>query len=341
MRLDVSVGISQRERLADWADFSVQLEAHGVDRIWLIDSQLAMKDVYAGLLAAALRTERVELGTGVTNLLTRHPTVTAGAIAALAELSDGRALLGLGAGDSAVRGIGARPSRVAEVEAALRFFRDIFAGAAGEWEGRSFELPHAALRIPVQLAVSRPRMCRLAGMLADGAIIMGPVQPDLVAEQVGWVRAGAEEAGRDPSEVELSLVATMSVADDLEAALRDVRSWASAQARLLADVKELPESLERHRPELERAKEAYDFGEHLSTRAGHQETISDELVSALAIAGTPDECAAKLHGVLDAGIDRLIFPLMGAGRLARLETIRDQVLARLESAARSRHGSDM
>lgn len=335
MKLDVSIGISPRERLTDWASFSAELERNGVDRIWLIDSQLAMKDVYAGLLAAALHTEHVELGTGVTNLLTRHPTVTAGAMAALAELSGGRALLGLGAGDSAVRGIGARPSRVAEVEQALRFFRAIFEGAAGEWEGRSFELPHAAAQIPLHVAVSRPRMCRLAGMLADGAIVMGPVQPDLVAEQVAWIRGGAEDAGRDPSEVELSLVATMSVADELETALADVRSWASAQARLLADVKELPESLERHRPELQRAKEAYDFGEHLSTRAGHQETISDELVSALAIAGPPEQCAGKLRAVLDAGIDRLIFPLMGSGRLARLETIREQVLARLESPARS------
>ena len=84
-----------------------------------------MKDVYAGLQAAASRTERVQLGTGVTNLVTRHPSVTAGAIAALSELSGGRALLGLGAGDSAVRAIGSRPSRVAEMEAALRFFAAI------------------------------------------------------------------------------------------------------------------------------------------------------------------------------------------------------------------------
>ncbi|HET8672928.1 MAG TPA: LLM class flavin-dependent oxidoreductase [Thermoleophilaceae bacterium] len=333
MRLDVSVGVSPRERLADWADFGAALEDHGVDRIWLIDSQLAMKDVYAGLVAAALKTRRVELGTGVTNLVTRHPTVTAGAIAALAELSDGRALLGLGAGDSAVRGIGARPSRVAEVEAALRFFRAVLAGEPAEWGERSFQLPHATADVRLHLAVSRPRMCRLAGMVADGAIVMGPAQPDLVAEQVGWVRDGALEAGRDPAEVEISLVATMSVSDDVESALADVRSWASAQARLLADVKELPDSLERHRGELERAKRAYDFGEHLSTRAGHQQAIGDELVSALAIAGTPEECAARLAALLGVGVDRLIFPLMGAGRLQRLETIREQVMTRIRTRA--------
>jgi 5,10-methylenetetrahydromethanopterin reductase len=334
VRVDVSVGISPREPLSDWSEFSAALEERGVDRIWLIDSQLAMKDVYAGLTVAALATGRIELGTGVTNLLTRHPTITAGAIAALQELSGGRALLGLGAGDSAVRGIGARPSRVAEVEAALRFFRAALAGDAADWEGRTFRLPHASAPPPLHLAVSRPRMCRLAGRLADGAIIMGPVQADLVAEQVEWVRAGAREAGRDPSAVELSLVATMSVHEDEPVALADVRSWASAQARLLADIERLPASLELHRSELTRAKEDYDFAEHLSTRAGHQAAVSDDLVRALAVAGSPGECAERLRGVLAAGVDRLIFPLMGGQRLARLETIQRDVIPRLFSPGR-------
>jgi 5,10-methylenetetrahydromethanopterin reductase len=341
VRVDVSVGISPREPLSDWRQFSAALDERGVDRIWLIDSQLAMKDVYAGLVVAALATERIELGTGVTNLLTRHPTVTAGAIAALQELSGGRALLGLGAGDSAVRGIGARPSRVADVEAALRFFGAALAGNDAEWEGRAFRLPHAPPPAPLHLAVSRPRMCRLAGRLADGAIIMGPVQADLVAEQVEWVRAGAVEAGREPGAVELSFVATMSVHEDEAVALADVRSWASAQARLLADVERLPASLEAHRSELVRAKADYDFAEHLSTRAGHQSAVSDELVRALAVAGSPGHCAERLRALLDTGIDRLIFPLMGAGRLGRLDAIQREVLPRVAPAARRPRGSDM
>jgi 5,10-methylenetetrahydromethanopterin reductase len=332
VRVAVSVGIGPRESLRDWSGFSAELEQSGVDRIWLIDSQLAMKDVYAGLQAAASHTERLELGTGVTNLLTRHPSVTAGAIAALSELSGGRALLGLGAGDSAVRAIGARPSRVAEVEAALRFFAAMLRGERAEWEGIELSLPQLPPRVPIHLAVSRPRMCRLAGQLADGAIIMGPAQPELVAQQVGWVRGGAREAGRDPAEVELGFVATTSAGADEAAALDDVRSWASAQARLLADVDELPDSLEAHRQELVRAKESYDFTQHLSTRAGHQDSISDELVRLLAIAGDPDTCAARLNELLGAGIDELIFPLMGAGRLERLLRIQEDVLSALHPA---------
>jgi 5,10-methylenetetrahydromethanopterin reductase len=331
VRLAVSVGISPRESLHDWAGFSRKLEDQGVDRIWLIDSQLAMKDVYAGLGAAAAATERIELGTGVTNLLTRHPSVTAGAIAALAELSGGRALLGLGAGDSAVRGIGGRPSRIAEMERAIGFFRAVLAGEPAEWDGHELELPQPPQQVPIHVAVSRPRMCGLAGALADGAIIMGPAEPKLVAQQVRWVSDGAREAGRGPREVGLAFVATTSTGDDATA-LDDVRSWASAQARLLADVEDLPASLEAHRDELVRAKESYDFREHLSTRADHQASVSDELVRLLAVAGDADSCAARLLALRDAGIDEFIFPLMGAGRLARLKRLQDEVLPALAPA---------
>ena len=71
-----------------------------------------MKDVYAATNLAALSTENVLIGAGVTNLVTRHPTVTANATAALDELSNGRAVLGLGAGWSAVLGAGGTPSRL-------------------------------------------------------------------------------------------------------------------------------------------------------------------------------------------------------------------------------------
>ena len=235
MGISISIGISPRESLADWTRFTGELEQRGVDELWLIDSQLAMKDAYIGLALAAAQTESMRLGTGVSNLITRHPTVTANAIAAIAELSDGRALLGLGAGDSAVYGLGERPSKVAEVEEGLEFFGAVLDGREGTWQGRGYTLAQEVPRTPVYLAVSQPRMCRLAGRLADGVIVMGPAQPDLLATQLGWISEGIEEAGRSRSDVRVCFIATLSARDDREAALADVRSWASAQARLQAE----------------------------------------------------------------------------------------------------------
>ena len=326
MPLAVSVGISPRQTLASWAELAGELEGEGVDELWLIDSQLAMKDVYAGLLLAAQRTSRMLLGTGVTNPLTRHPTVTASAIAAVAEVSGGRAALGLGAGDSAVYGVGWRPARVAQVEAALRFFRAVLRGDEGEWEGRTYRLPHAPGPVPLWLAASQRRMCALAGRLADGVIVMGPASEAHVRRQVGWIGEGLDEAGRRREDIAIRLVATTSAGPDRAAALDDVRSWASTEARLIADFAELPAGLERFRDEIEGARAAYDYAEHLSTRAGHRHAVSDELTAALAVAGTPDECAGRIAGLLATGIDGCIFPLLGGGRRERLRVLRDQVL---------------
>ena len=220
---DVSAGISPRQSFDSWAKFVAELEAEGVGRVWVIDSQLAMKDVYAGLVVAAMNTSRVGLGTGVTNAVTRHPTITANAIAAIDEISRGRAILGLGAGDSALYGIGLKPQKVAEVAGAVDFFR-----------------ANVARSVPIYLAVSQERMCDLAGRVADGAIVMGPAQPDMVRKQVEWIRAGGRE-------MEIALIAPTST--DIE----DVRSWASTQARLMSHHKQLPDSLASFRDEIARS----------------------------------------------------------------------------------------
>lgn len=339
MSISISIGISPRESLRDWMRFCGEAERGGVSEMWLIDSQLAMKDVYTGLSLAALATERMTLGTGVTNLHTRHPTVTANAIAAVAELSGGRAALGLGAGDSAVYGLGRKPSKVAEVREALSFFSDVLNQRPGTWEQREYELAQSAPATPVHLAVSQPRMCRLAGELADGAIVMGPAQPDLLARQLGWIEEGLARGGRDRSQITIGFITTLSMSDDPERALRDVRSWSSAQARLQADAVDLPASLEPFAEELARAKADYDYGEHLSTRAGHQGTVSDELVRTLAVAGSPEECTARVRGLLDTGVDSLIFPLMGTGRLERLASIREHILPVIDQGAQRGSGT--
>jgi 5,10-methylenetetrahydromethanopterin reductase len=322
-QFDVSVGISPRQSFASWATFVAALEAEGVGRVWVIDSQLAMKDVYTGLVLAALNTKSLGLGTGVTNAVTRHPTITANAMAALAEISDGRAVLGLGAGDSALYGVGMKPQKVAEVEEAMDFFRAVLRGEEGQLGGRRYRLPHVAATVPVYLAVSQERMCELAGRKADGAIVMGPAQPDMVRRQVGWIAAGLKAAGRRREDFDISFVATVAAQVD------EVRSWASTQARLLTHYKELPASLVPFQDEIARSADSYDYAEHLSTRAGHSASVSDELTRALAAVGTSDECAARLRELRSAGIDTLIFPLTGRNRLERWRVIRDEIVAQI------------
>ena len=90
-------------------------------------------------------------------------------------------------------------------------------------------------------------------------------------------------------------------------------------------MKELPASLEPFRDEIKRAKEDYDYGEHLSTRARHQSTVSDDLVRTLAISGTVEECVERTRALMATGVDDLIFPLLGGGRLERLKVLSEQI----------------
>ena len=94
-------------------------EAAGSDGLALVDSQNLAGDCYVGLALAAKATTRLRLGTGVTNPITRHPAATAAAIAAVHAESDGRAVLGIGRGDSALAHLGYAPAPVAVFERAL------------------------------------------------------------------------------------------------------------------------------------------------------------------------------------------------------------------------------
>ncbi len=304
----------------------MELERRDVDSLWLIDSQIAMKDVYVGLTLAAVATSRMRLGHGVTNCVTRHPTVTAGATASLADLAPGRVALGLGAGDSALQSIGQRPSTLAELADALRYFRSVLAGIDGSFQGRTYPATWSGRTIPVYLAVSQRKMCHLAGQLADGAIIMGPADPEYLSLQVGWIEDGLKEAGRKRAEIDLRYVATTSAHHDEAQALDDVSSWASAQARLLADYVHVPDGLQQFRAEFQAAKESYDYAHHLSTHADHRGVISDVLTRRLAVVGTPDECAERLAQLRATGINGFIFPLMGGGRLERVRVLQEEIL---------------
>src|SRR5436305_15140606 len=149
---------------------------------------------------------------------------------------------------------------------------------------------------------------------------MGPSAPAFVRRQLEWIGEGLAEAGRERSEIDVCLMTTIS--EDLD----DVRSWASTEARLIADFAELPAGLEPFAEEIRKAKADYDFSQHLSVHAGHRSTVSDGLARALAVAGPAEECAARLRELKGQGADGFIFALPGGGRLERLRFLRDRVL---------------
>jgi 5,10-methylenetetrahydromethanopterin reductase len=301
------------------AELAEQIEDRGFEALWVIDFQSGMKDVYAAMLLAALHTKRLRIGPGVTNLSTRHPTVTANAMAALDEVSDGRALLGLGAGWSAVLAAGGRPAKLGEIKEGVAQLRALFGG----------ELATARRQIPIYLAAAQPGMLRLAGETADGVILMGAAEPEFCEWQLGFIKEGLERAGRDRRALTIDLQVTMSIADDQEAALHDVRAWATSQAATFVDWKQVPPSYERFRPEFEKAAGAYHLVDHLSLHAGHKESVSDEFTRLVAVAGDEEHCLGRLRELARLDVDRVTFALLSGGRERRLAEMAERVLPAL------------
>lgn len=320
----LSMGISPQEPTSRVTDLASQAEGVGIDALWLIDSQLVMRDAYLCLATAASSTGSLKLGTGVTNPYTRHATVTANAISTLDELSAGRAMLGVGAGDSALFPIGMKPATIAEMRMWLTRVGGLLAGERVAFGENEVALT-TARRVPIFLSASQPRMIRLAGQHADGVILMGIASPDLIEMQLSKLRAGLRDAGRDDGDIVVDYWATISVRDDVEEATKEVKSWASAQARWLSRWKEIPPSLERYRAEAERAASTYDFGEHLSVKAGHADVVSDDFVRLAAIAGDQRECMRRLREIAGLGVDRITMTLLSGGREERLERFQDLI----------------
>src|SRR5499427_9813632 len=105
-----------------------EIESLGFGYLWLTDSSLHARNCYSYLTLAATHSTRLRLGTAVTNPVTRHPAITAAAAATVDELSDGRLILGIGAGDRPLLALGFRPSSLAGLEAAVSGIRRLWRG---------------------------------------------------------------------------------------------------------------------------------------------------------------------------------------------------------------------
>jgi alkanesulfonate monooxygenase SsuD/methylene tetrahydromethanopterin reductase-like flavin-dependent oxidoreductase (luciferase family) len=160
-------------------------------------SQTLVGDPYVELALAAAATSAIELGVAVTNTVTRHPSVTAAAIATIHMESHGRAVLGIGRGDSALRFIGQSPASMATLEAGLRDIRAYLHGELVESDGagaRLSWLPADLPAVPIDLAASGPATIALGATFADRLTFNLSADPALI----GWAVATARQLGSSP-----------------------------------------------------------------------------------------------------------------------------------------------
>ena len=302
--LDFGLGLFPIEPASRMVYLTRLAEELGYARVHLGDSQMIWREAYTILGAAAGATERVTLATGVTNPVTREPAVVAAAMVTLRELAGDRVQLGIGTGDSAVQTLGRKPAKLKALEEAVAAIRALMGGDAVTYPetGADARIVYAApgAAIPIVIAVSSPRIHRLAGKIADGAIVLVGIDPHFLRSSRRELEAGAAEAGRDlaASGFRVACWTPCSIQDDGQAAREAVKAHVS---RVLK--RSLPFELsEEDMTVVRRIREEYEYYEHMVAGTRHGSIVPDSLVEKFAVAGTTAEVSAQIERLAASGL---------------------------------------
>lgn len=293
-------------RASDVTELARLVEDVGYDDLWIPD-QSFHHDPFVLLARCAEATSKVRLGVAVTNPLARHPVQIARAAATLAELSGGRFVLGLGAGNRTrvlpALGLPAdRPAlRIAE---AIDVCRALLRGERVTVEGRTVAVTDVTLEtdrvrdVPIYVGARGPRVLRTAGAKADGVFLEAMFTPAGTEYAMGEVRRGVRESGRTEEEVET--VAWQAVRLSTTSAAADRSRYGSWAALLMRSTP--PSVLERLGidPILAGSvRDAFDQG----GEAAAGELVPDDVVRRLVLSGDPDDVAAQVDALGRRGID--------------------------------------
>ena len=269
----------------------VQLaDQNGFNNLWLIDSPAAYSDVWTTAALCAVNTSRIRIGPGVTNPVTRHPQVTANAALSVHELSGGRAILGLGTGDSAVRQLGWKPASVPVMREAVELCRDRFKEQGAD--------------IPIYISGPGPKITAYACEAADGIITTECRLPESLRSEIGRIESIAKNAGRDMKNLAVMCQLMFAVSHERGEALDDMRG---PLTRIVKDMAldrpaAWPAELEHLRAEAVTMAEAYDYKDHMRSHTPNAQMVTDALVQEFGIAGTPDEVFPKFKAMWQEGV---------------------------------------
>jgi probable F420-dependent oxidoreductase len=293
-------------------DLATRAEANGFAYGWMFDSHVLWREPYPLLTLMGAATERLRLGTCVTNPATRDITVTASALATLNEITGGRMDLGIGRGDSARRVMGKKPTTVAYMEECCRTVRSLTAGEKVTLDGTDVQLEWATHGpVPIWVAGYGPMALAAAGRVADG-IILQLADPDIIRWCIGFVRAAAEEAGRDPDAIEVMAAAPAYVSDDVSTALDKVRWFPALVSNHVVDLinkypkDDLPEALWKYVEN----REGYDYHHHAEVGSDNARFVSDEITDRFAIVGPASAHRERLEELREAGVTQFNIYLM-------------------------------
>jgi 5,10-methylenetetrahydromethanopterin reductase len=299
-------------------DVARRAEGEGFDGLSFGDTQCINGDPFVGLTAAATVTTTLKLGVGVTNPVTRHPAATACAIASVQVESAGRAVLGIGRGDSAVSRLNRPAASVKALERYVKQLQGYLAGKAVDLDGKESSLEWLGAlswpKVPVDVAATGPAVIAVGARLAERVTFNVGADGQRLSRNVARARDTRRAAGLDPAK--LSLGAWVPVAPHPSTAVgRDlVKGVTAVYARFQAMPGHPTDAIRREDSAVIKALgEHYDNSRHGRADATHVALLDDDFIDRFAVVGPPERCIERLWRMVELGLDRLL--IVGPNRL--------------------------
>ncbi len=318
MKLNFAIGMGRTETAEQIGRNVKVAEENGFTFATFVDQQIISRDVYVMMTMAALNTRRIQIGHGVTQPFTYHPSVTANATATINELSGGRTFLGIGAGGNALRSMGMKARPMQEFRDTVEFIRKYTSGEEAEYQGAKMHSEWVRQPLRIYMACSGPKSLQMAGELADGVVFTSNADPVVVKWRIEQVHRGAEKAGRDPSKIDIWARGMIYIADSPEDAMREVSGYAVNSARGLyelislnksPEVEDLRKRLERERPRLldecKRVVDVFSEDQHEKLDTPSAGQITHSIVDAQHLTGTLEHICEKLQTLVEIGCTTL------------------------------------
>jgi 5,10-methylenetetrahydromethanopterin reductase len=340
-------GILSLASVDSWKDVAFA-EAKGFTHAWIADSQMVWADPYQCLALCATNTQKIKLGTNVTNPSSRIAPVTACNFATLNVLAPGRVIMGIGTGNTSRRTLGMPAAKLSELRTHVEVCRGLLSGQTipyQEGERRRmirFLDPDSGLinlwdTIPIYVAGSGPKSLELAGEIGDGVILFGVVGDSLLEYTLSHVRRGAEREGKRLEDLYI-LVATAfhlvkpgeSLVDLQQAVGPLVTSECNIFALSVTDPHELPADI---RDELMAFKHAYRTPNapietrHLDLYSGycsefkreHAPLVTERMIRETTLTGSAEELQTRIRKMAAMGVKQVAIT-GGQGTVAEFAT---------------------
>ncbi len=326
--------ILQPDDLARLPERACLAEDVGFDYLGVAESQSLARELYVSLSVVAQATKKARIGPTVTNPLTRHPAVTASAIASINDLSGGRAFLGIGTGDSAVLNLGLRPARLAQLKEYMDAVRVVLSGQTHQYKERSIHVRWSSAVVPFLMSAEGPKTLAMAGAEADAVLVHTGLTSEVLWDSVARIREGERAAGKREGSTEVWAFAKCSIAGRREQAIGEIKMALAASAhhafRFTLEGKHVPEALKESVSTLFRE---YVPAQHEQLGRTRNAALSDELgltdylADRFAVAGTPAECREKTRAIERAGVEVLLITSYGTQQEETIRRFGQEVIA--------------